>query len=136
MSYAMASVLQKAVFGVLSVDSSVQALSGGAVYDALPEGAVPGLFVLVGEEEVRDRSTQTGAMAAHRLVVSVVSEASGFRAAKDLAAAVSDALSGTAPVLDRGRIVNLSFLRARARRVRAGQTRRIDLTFRAIVADD
>ena len=136
MSYAVSGALQAAVFQLLTADSTVQALSGGAIHDAVPMGPVAGLFVLIGEEEVRDRSTQTGKLAAHRFTVSVVSDAEGFRSAKALAGAVTDALVDAAPVLDRGRIVSMRFLRARARLVRAGQTRRIDLTFRAIVEDD
>jgi hypothetical protein len=39
-------------------------------------------------------------------------------------------------VLSRGRVVAIEFLSARARRVRAGDVRRIDMTFRARVEDD
>ena len=136
MSYAVSGALQAAVFQVLAGDATVQALSGGAIHDALPEGPAPGLFVLIGEEEVRDLSTQTGRLASHRFGVSVVSDALGFRSAKALAGAITDALVDAAPVMDRGHIVSMRFLRARARLVRAGQTRRIDLTFRAIVEDE
>ena len=40
------------------------------------------------------------------------------------------------PALERGRVITLNFLKARARREEAGQIRRIDLTFRARVHDD
>ena len=52
------------------------------------------------------------------------------------AGAVSDALMAGLPALERGRVITLNFLKARARREEAGQIRRIDLTFRARVHDD
>ena len=64
-----------------------------------------------------------------------MTDADGFFAAKEAAGRVTDVLSDVTPVLSRGRIVSLTFLSARARRVRAGQVRQIDLTFRAIVED-
>jgi len=84
---------------------------------------------------VRERGDISGAGAEHRVTVSVVSDAAGFLAAKQAAGAVSDALHGAALTLARGRLVALTFLRARAVRTGAGQRRRIDLTFRARVDD-
>ena len=75
-------------------------------------------------------------MAEHLFVVSVISDAEGFQVGKEAAAAVSDALVDATPALTRGRVVLIAFQRAKARRVRSGQTRRIDLTFRAIVEDN
>ena len=60
----------------------------------------------------------------------------GGWAAEDVAGAVSDALMAGLPALERGRVITLNFLKARARREEAGQIRRIDLTFRARVHDD
>ena len=51
------------------------------------------------------------------------------------AVAISDALEGAALVLTRGRLVSLRFQRAVARRLDEGETRRVDLTFRARVED-
>jgi hypothetical protein len=66
-------------------------------------------------------------------VVSVVSSAAGFQAAKAVAVAVSDSLVDAELVLARGRLVGLRFVRAVARRLDEGRARRIDLTFRARV---
>jgi len=115
----------------------VAAQSGGAIYDAVPAGSIPQTYVTLGPEEVRDASDRTGAGAMHRFTVSVVSEASGFGAAKTLAGAVCDALEGAALILDRGRLVGLWFERASARRTgTGGAIRQIDLRFRARVEDD
>jgi len=135
MSYGVASALQQAVFEALSADAALGGLVGGAIYDAPPTGAVPLTFVSIGAEDVRDRSDMTGRGARHDFTISVVSDAAGFAKAKAAAAAVSDALVDRALPLSRGHLVSLNFLRATARRVGTGQTRRIDLRFRARVED-
>ncbi len=136
MSYAMAGALQAAIYDVLANDAALGALVGGAVHDGLPSGTVPETYVSLGPEVVRDRSDKSGAGAQHRVTVSVVSAAQGFSVAKDVAAAVCDALAGAAPVLSRGRVVGIWFERARAMRTgSAGEGRRIDLNFRARVED-
>ncbi|NVO55621.1 DUF3168 domain-containing protein [Rhodobacteraceae bacterium B1Z28] len=137
MSYGVSAALQAAVYQQLSTDGDVNTLSGGAVYDAVPAGAVPQTYVTLGPEDVREASDRSGAGAVHRFTVSVVSEAAGFGAAKTLAGAVCDALAGAALTLDRGRLVGLWFERARARRTgTGGAIRQIDLKFRARVEDD
>lgn len=135
MSYGVAAALQAAVFQALAADAGLSAAVGGAIYDAVPPGAGSGTYLLIGPEEVRDRSDKTGRGAEHRFTVSVVSDAAGFQQAKDIAGAVSDILTGGVPVLSRGRLVALIFAQARARRTNDGAGRRIDLTFRARVED-
>ncbi len=135
MSYGMAAALQAAIWQHLSNDPGLAALVGGAIHDAAPQGAVPDLYVVLGPEEARERGDATAPGAEHRVTVTVVSAGAGFLAAKQAAGAVSDALESAALVLDRGRLVSLNFLRARARRSADGQRRRIDLTFRARVDD-
>jgi len=136
MSYAMAAPLQAAVYQLLSGDAALAALVGGAIYDGLPAGALPETYVSLGAETVRDRSDREGAGALHRFTVSVISEAQGFAAAKQAAAAVGAALVDATPALSRGRVVGIWFERAQARRTgSAGQIRRIDLKFRARVED-
>ncbi|MBC2835851.1 DUF3168 domain-containing protein [Paragemmobacter straminiformis] len=130
MSYASAAALQAAVFQRLT---GWPDLAGVAVLDAIPAGGGAGTFVLLGPEEVRDASDRTGDGAEHRLVVSVISDAAGFLAAKTVAVAVSDALSGAALTLAVGRLVGMEFQKAMARRLEDGEVRRIDLTFRARV---
>jgi hypothetical protein len=136
MSYGMAGALQAAVFARVSGDAVVAGLVGDAVYDAVPPGALPALYVSLGPEVVRDRSDKTGSGAEHEFSVAVVSDAAGFAAAKAVAGAVSDALVDAELTLVRGRLVGLWFLRAKAARVGTGERRRIDLTFRARVEDD
>lgn len=136
MSYASGAALQAAVFQRLSADAALAGLVGTAVYDAVPPGTVTGTYVSLGPEDVRDASDASGGGAAHDFTVSVVTDASGFQQAKEVAAAVSDALTlGAPPVLVRGHLVGLWFLRARARRVETGELRRIDLSFRARIEE-
>jgi len=137
MSYGMAAALQAAVYQHLLGDAGVGGLVGAAIFDALPPGDLPQTYVTLGPEDVRDRSDGSGDGAVHRFTVSVVTQAAGFGAAKAVAAAIGDALSGADLTLGRGRLVGLWFERAAARRGgKAGQVRRIDLQFRARVEDN
>ena len=106
------------------------ALTGVAIYDAVSPN-VTGTFVLIGPEEARDQSDKSGAGAEHQMVISVITDATGFLSIKTIAANISDALIGAPLTLARGTLVNLLFLRATARRIEEGEIRRIDLTFRA-----
>lgn len=136
MSYALSAALQKGVYDLLAGDAEVAALSGGAIYDALPTGAVPDLFVSLGAERAETQTDSTGAVSRHRFTVSVIAtDPGGFLRAKALAGAVGEALAGALPVLERGRVIALDFERADARRVSAGARRRIDLRFVARVED-
>lgn len=129
MSYGAAPALQAAVYQLLAASPS---LSGVAVYDAVPPNAT-GTFVLIGPEETRDQSDKSGAGAEHQMVISVITDATGFLSIKTIAADISDVLIGAPLTLSRGQLVSLFFLRASARRIEEGETRRIDLTFRARV---
>lgn len=137
MSYGAAAALQGAVFQRLVADSEIAAQVGDAIYDALPGGTLPDIYVALGPEDARERSDGTGRGSEHRFTVSVVSETAGFAAAKALAGAVSDTLEGAPLTLDRGRLVGIWFDRAVARRTgTGGAVRRIDLRFRARVEDN
>lgn len=133
MSYAGSSGLQAAVYQALSNDAAVSALVSTNIYDALPTGTPPALYVSLGPEAVEDASSKTGAGARHDFVVSVVTDTSGFQAAKDVASAICDALIGADLTLTRGTLVGLWFLKAKAARSGDNDVRRIDLTFRARV---
>lgn len=136
MSYAVAAALQAAVYSQLSGDAALGAIVGTAVYDAVPAGALPAIYVTLGAETARDRSDMTGRGAAHDLRISVISDAQGFQQAKEAAAAVSDALDAVPPALSRGRLVGLWFRQAKATLDRSDGTRRIDMIFRARVEDN
>ncbi|NEX44756.1 DUF3168 domain-containing protein [Pseudotabrizicola algicola] len=127
MSYRAAAALQAAIYGVLS---TAPALAGVLVFDATPPAENAGTFVLIGPEEVLDQSDKTGFGAEHRIAVSVISDASGFLTAKTLAGHVTDCLTGARPELGTGRVVGIRFVKAVAKRLADGDTRRIDLTFR------
>lgn len=130
MSYGVAAALQAAVYQKLVAD-----LPGVAIHDALPPGSGTGTFVLLGPEEALEASDISGAGAEHRFIVSVISDATGFLQAKEIAVAVSDALVDADLTLTRGRLVWLHFVKAQAKRLDAGAARRIDLRFAARVED-
>ncbi|MCH2093524.1 MAG: DUF3168 domain-containing protein [Rhodobacteraceae bacterium] len=130
MTYALSAPLQAAVYQALLADAGVSGLVGADIYDALPTGSVPALYVLLGDEKVKDASDGSGQGAWHDFAISVVSEADGFANAKQVAGAVSDALVDAPLTLSTGRLVSLHFVKARASR-EPGGLRRINLTFRA-----
>ncbi|GAA6177926.1 DUF3168 domain-containing protein [Sulfitobacter pacificus] len=136
MSFAMSGPLQRAVYDALSADSALSGVVGSAIYDAVPTGTLPLIYVRLGSEEARDASDCSGAGAVHRFTVSVITSGPGFAQAKEAAAAISDVLHNGDLTLSRGRLVSLRFERARARRVEAAATRQIDLRFAARVQDD
>jgi len=135
MSLALSAALQMAVFQRLENDAVLVSLVGDKIHDIAPPGHVPGLYVTLGPEDVRDRSDVTGAGAYHTFTVSVVTDEPGFLGAKEAAVAVSDALVDAPLSLNRGRLVSLQFLRSKARRIGRGTERKIDLLFRARVED-
>ncbi|MBN9674480.1 DUF3168 domain-containing protein [Salipiger bermudensis] len=134
MSYAMSAALQGAIYQRLAGDPALAALVGAHIYDAPPAGTLPGLYLTLGAETVRDASDADGNGAWHDLTVAVISDAAGFQSAKEVAAAANDALDDAPLALTRGRLVSLRFRRARARR-ESGGLRRIDMIFRARVED-
>ena len=136
MTYALASHLQTALFTALAAHTPLTDAVDNAIYDAPPQGPRPELYVALGPEQVRDRSDKTGHGALHDVTISVVSDLSGFKRAKDVAAIISDLLHDADLPLTRGTLVYLTFSRARAIRARRGETRRIDMTFRARVSDE
>lgn len=135
MSYAISSALQSAVFAALSADMDVAGAVGDAIYDAVPAGALPSLYISLGPETVRAADDKTGSGAVHMFVVSVITDLPGFSAAKGAAGAVCDVLHDGDLVLARGRLVSLRFEKARAGKIDKGAGRKIDLTFRARVED-
>jgi hypothetical protein len=135
MTYALSEALQKAVYTTLINAAPVTSLVSGAIYDASPDGAFPGLYVSLGPEEVRARNDMTGRGAEHRFTVNVVSDADGFLVAKEVAGAICETLQDATPPLERGRVVSLNFDRARARRIGPDERRQIELRFHARVED-
>ena len=135
MSYGISAALQEAVYARLLGSAQLTEIVGSAVYDELPPGPMPSLYVALGPEKVRDASDIATDAARHDFTVSVVTESAGFQTAKAAAGAVSDALNGAAMTLGRGHLVGLWFRQARATR-ESGGLRRIDMTFRAHVEDD
>ncbi len=136
MSYAVGAALQEAVYAALQADVALNTLVGNDIFDQLPVGKVPDLFVSLGPETVLDRSDIDGDGAEHRLVVSVIGDASGFAKVKAAAAAVSDSLLDADLSLSRGRLVYLRFDRAVAKRDGRKNLCRVDLRFVARVEDN
>ncbi|MBV7410169.1 DUF3168 domain-containing protein [Maritimibacter sp. DP1N21-5] len=135
MSYGTALALQQAIYQRLTANATLTVLVGAAIFDAVPPGVTTGTYVALGSEDVREAGDATGQGALHEVTISVVSDASGFATAKEVAVAVSDALEHAPLILARGHLISLTFHRARARRVQDADMRRIDLKFRARVQD-
>lgn len=135
MSYALAGSLQAAVFAALQSDGTLGALVGNNIFDALPSGKLPKIYVALGPETVTEAGDGSDDGAWHSFVVSVVTQTAGFLAAKQAAGAISDILHEADLVLGRGRLIGLWFRKAKATR-ETGGLRRIDLTFRARVEDN
>ncbi|KIN66303.1 putative GTA protein [Sulfitobacter noctilucicola] len=136
MTFALSGPLQTAVFEALSGDSVLVMIVGTAIYDAVPTGALPPIYVRLGGEDATDASDGSGAGAVHKFTVSVITTNAGFAQAKAAAAAISDILHDGNLTLSRGRLVSMRFEKARAARVEAAATRQIDLRFAARVQDD
>lgn len=133
MSYLLSGALQTAVYQALTADATLMGLVGGAVYDALPAGAVPELYVMLGAERVRDRSDYEVQAALHEFAITILSDEAGYLGAKEAAARVSEVLNRAQLTLTRGRLVQLDFYKANARQ-RANR-REVELWFRAVVED-
>ena len=71
MSYGVASALQTAVYQQLINDPGLGALVGTSIFDALPSGTLPPLYIVIGAEEVRDASDKTGGGALHEFTVTI-----------------------------------------------------------------
>jgi hypothetical protein len=132
----MSAALQSAVYQQLITDAAVSGLVGTDVFDAVPSGQAPDTYVSLGPELVRDRSDKTNAGAEHEFTITVYTSEAGFEGAKDVAAAICDALVDAPLTLSRGQLIALNFFKAQAVRDRKGKGRRIDLKFRARVEDN
>ncbi|WP_118134884.1 DUF3168 domain-containing protein [Oceanicella sp. SM1341] len=139
MTYAMSWALQKAVFARLSGDTALGALVGGAIHDAPPHAARSAdplaVYVTLGDETARAWDTADSHGCTHDFDVTVHSGAEGFAASKEVAEAVCDALVDADLALERGHLVALRFVQARAQRGRSPEKRRITLRFRAVIED-
>ncbi|MBE1288411.1 MAG: DUF3168 domain-containing protein [Rhodobacteraceae bacterium] len=134
MSYGASAALQQALFDRLSGNPTLNTLLGGAIFDALPEGSLPSLYLMIGPEEARQFSDISAGGAVHEFALTIVGGEAGFLSAKQAAVAASDALLGAPNLtLSRGRLINLDFLRARARKT--DTAREIELWFRALIDD-
>ena len=130
MSYGLSAALQRLFFAALTDD--VQGSLGVQVFDLPPSGVVPEVYVLLGPENVRDVSDVSARRTLHRCIVSVICAEAGFSEAKEIAAEVVRRVEGANRELHEegtalGRVTDLRFESASARRADKGGTRRIDL---------
>jgi len=131
MSYDASGPLQAALYQHLSADPALSAQIGTALYDQVPAGTLPGTYVTLGPENARIRRDASGQIAVHDITISVYTDAGGFQGAKEVAATISTRLQDGDLALSNGRLLALDFTNARARLLRNGALRRIDLRFRA-----
>lgn len=136
MSYAYSAGLQAAIYRRLAANPDIVSLVGGAIHDApleLPQQEMPGDYITLGEERARANGTKTSDGAIHDFEVTVNSSQDGFDTVKRIAGAVCDSLIDAPLALERGLLVGLRFLSARADRGPAPVKRRIALRFRATI---
>ncbi|UOA26863.1 DUF3168 domain-containing protein [Pseudosulfitobacter sp. DSM 107133] len=136
MSYGVSAALQSAIYGALSGATAVTDLVGSDIYDAVPTGTVPSLYVSIGAETAQAANDKTGDGAVHDIRIAVVTDVQGFAAAKAVGVAISDTLHDADLTLTRGRLIYLNFDRAVADRSDGGAGRTITLRFKARVEDD
>lgn len=129
MSTQFSGPVQVAVFDRLASDPAVLAIVGSHVYDAVPAGALPNIYVLIGEEVVKDHSDSSGLAAHHDIAISVISSVESFLMMKDAAAAITTALQAAPLSLSEGSVSAFWTRGVASRRDAAGQ-RKIDLKFR------
>ena len=132
MSVLLSGALQTAIYGRLSSDLALAGIVGAHVYDAVPAGPVPDLYVLLGEEAVKDASDKSGSGAVHDVLISMMSTADSFLTLKEAATAIWAALDSSDLLLSQGRVVGFWFSSSSAKRSTSGQ-RKIDLKFKARV---
>lgn len=139
MSYLYSGGLQAAVYQRLAADAVLGALVGAAIYDApleyRPDQVAPE-HITLGEERARANDTKTTRGAVHDFNVTVHSGRDGFDRVKQIAAAVCEALVDAPLALERGHLVALRFVQARAERGPAPEKRKVTLLFRAVVDQD
>lgn len=124
--------LQKAVHAVLSGDSALVALLGGArVYDDVPRGAeFP--YITFGPVTVRDWSTGTETASEHLFSLHVWCRSAGERQVHLIIDAVRVALHDSALTLSGHRLVNLRHEIFDAARQSDGETYHGLMRFRAV----
>ncbi|MEM9579973.1 MAG: DUF3168 domain-containing protein [Pseudomonadota bacterium] len=128
----LSDALQTAIYSRLAGDAPLATLVGAHVYDAVPAGPLPDIYVLIGEEAVKDASDKLAQGALHDVKISVISSVDSFLALKEAAAAITSAMDAPVLTLSRGAVAGLWFRGAQSKRNAAGQ-RRIDLSFRVRV---
>lgn len=138
MTYALAWPLLEALYSLFTTNAACVAAFDGRVFDGAPplqRADLEGAYLILGDEEARDWSTNTDAGAVHLARVDVHVPSRGFGEAKRAAAAVSDAVL-TGPIAPtRGHVVNARFVEARTDRDENDALRRIRLQFRITLED-
>jgi len=135
MSYTGSDALQTAIYQRLSADAALSAIVGSDIYDVLPTGTLPSIYVTLGDEDVRDASDSTGAAARVTFLVSVVSRSGGYQTAKQAGQAIVDALLSAPLSLTEGAMVGPWYTKSSAKRTGDPDVRRLDLTFEGLVQD-
>jgi len=135
MSFGASADLQRVIYDLLSATGSGDALEGIPVVDRFEAGTLPPVYVAIGPERMRDRSTKTSRSAEHRLSITVHSALGGFARIKEIAAAIAERLEGQRPALASGTLCSLRLISVAPARGGSGEERRVEMNFRAFVDD-
>ena len=125
--------LQQAVYAELNANAEVQAVLGNPprVHDAVPRDAqFP--YAVIGDGQENDASTATEQGSEHILAIHIWSRGGGHREAKEIAAAIRDALDGASLALTGFALVGIAFQSGDYAREPDGETWRASLRFRAV----
>ncbi|HEY1630631.1 MAG TPA: DUF3168 domain-containing protein [Rhizomicrobium sp.] len=124
--------LQQALYAALSVDSVVQSLIAGRLFDAVPRDcAFP--YAVIGADSETNWNTATEGGSAHIAAVDIWSRAGGFKETKLIADAIRSALDDAALAPPGQTLIGIRYQGADYGRETDGETYRATLHFRAVL---
>lgn len=134
MSYKFQDSLQSQIYTTLINDSEILATTNGAIFDAAPsDGDLPEVYIRIGNEYVRDRSSATHQQTEIQFEISVFSKNQGFIKAKILSSQISALMKLDNLHLEHGHLVGVWFQNAQTYRLEKGNLRQIKLWFKAYI---
>jgi hypothetical protein len=123
--------LRKSVIARLAADSALtSALGGPRIFDEAPRNVEPP-YVLFGDAQIRDWSTQLSRGAEQFAVIAVVSTMPGLSEALNIAQRVVDLLDEAPLALEGHSLIDLRFQTMETKREQNGRFARVNMRFRA-----
>ena len=137
MKYEYSNDLQKAVFTAIHENIEIVEVTEGAIFDHVPSTQIlPEIYVRIGDEQLRNRSTKTNSITESIFEVSVFSQKQGFLAAKKLSSKLAEQITNTHMGIESGKLVGIWFIKSQTYRLEKGNLRQIKLWFKAIIEEN